>query len=291
MRCYVPWAVPLLAVVLLAGPCGAGAAVGSPGPRAGPAFTVSGAVLDSFTGSPVGGASVGTDQGTTTTAATNGTFLLTIAPAPSVLLRISAHGYHRDNLLVPLDANVSDVVVELDPFLFPVTGVVLAENGSGPVPGAEVSVHPGTEVVSTSENGSYRLLVPNGTFTLVVAPLGSPPFDASLTVAGQPVRSPPLIAPTAPGGGTGTPGAPVGAGSGGLGGPAGFAVLIAAAMLLAGALGAVTVLAVGSCRGTASRRRAPDPPMPLAGLPAGRRERGPAEARRSAQERPWPPRR
>lgn len=297
MRSFVGRALALgvLAVLVLA-PEGVGATAVREDGAYSATYSVSGAVHDGFTGLPVPAATIGTNLGAATIAGPDGTFALHVRIATSVVLQVTAPGYHRDNELVALTGNVSNLTVTLAPFLFPVAGLVIATNGSMPVAGATVSVTPGNESVPTAENGSFQVWMPNGTFTLSVVAPGIAPYHRPVAMRGSPITSYLLVTPL---NGSGIPPAS-GGGVGGstavapsAGSLTSFVALAAVAMVLAGVLGALAVRVVEGRR--AARTPPPGEPYPLlagAAVPddvLGAGSDRSAEARRGAARRPRGP--
>lgn len=208
-------ALPLMVLVVCVALFPAALGVGSSAPsHGGGTYTVSGHVTDSFTLLPVPGARVDTNLGPWSTTNVTGAFNLTVPWAPSVVLKVTAAGFHRDNLNVGLGHNVSAVVVTLKPFMFRAQGAVVDIQSSSPVVGAHVSVTPGSESTTTSATGQYTLCLPNGTFALTVTAAGFPAFHELLWMNGTPMTKYLLLTPysnasappgTSPGGSGGVP--------------------------------------------------------------------------------------
>ena len=78
------------------------------------------------------------------------------------------------------------------PLFYPVTGSVVDIRGH-PIPNATVGpIGAGIGPATTGINGNFRLLLPNGSYTLLVDAIDHPPAQVTVVVAGGPVVLPPV---------------------------------------------------------------------------------------------------
>ena len=176
-------------------------------------YTVAGTVIDSFTSLPLAGAQVGTNLGPSTVTNQTGAFNLTVPCAPSVVLKVTAVGHHRDNLNVRLGQNLTGIQVSLVPFMFRLEGAVIDVQNSQPIAGAVVRFTPGTANTTTSSGGQFSVDLPNGTFELTVTASGYPTLHDSVSMNGTNATEYLLMSPTGSGNST-TNGSSIGGGPG-----------------------------------------------------------------------------